>query len=425
MTHPVMDIGLMALVIALGLAFSTWLGDRNLTLPLVFGAAGLILGPRGFDIIHIEPDQHLVLLVTELTLGLLLFAEAAKLGLRPFLAGRGLEFRLLTVGLVLTVLLGTALAGLILPSVTVGMAILIGAALAPTDASLGSAISSSPSIPARIRETLSVESGLNDGVVSPIVTLAIALVISEGSSGADGWFLDAIRQSAIAIAVGVAIGTLGGWLLRNARARGWTVLEHERIVFCALAVAAFAAARNLEGNGFISAFVGGLVCGSIIGNAAGESSELTATVGEGLSYAIWLVFGATMVPLALENYFSWQAVAYALVSLTVVRMLPVWISLSGAGLRTDTRLLMGWFGPRGLSSVVFLLMAFGALEESGQPVDVLVAVITMTVIASVVLHGMSATTLANWYGQQLAGASRSIPEFTQGEDPTQRSQGVV
>jgi NhaP-type Na+/H+ or K+/H+ antiporter len=403
------DIAIIAGLIALGVLASEWLARRSVSLPIIFLVAGWMLGQHGLSWVNLSLDTEVVKALTELTLALLLFADASTLRRRRVQSEAGLEGRLLGIGLPLTIALGGLLAYLLFPDDNLGIVLLIGAALAPTDAALGLPIFTNRDIPARIRQSLNVESGLNDGIVTPFVTLFIAMAVSEMPASEDSWLAGAASEMAWGIVVGVVVGIVGGWLIREALSRELTSPEMGQIAFFCLSLAAFFGAHELDGNGFIAAFVAGLFCGSIMRHSAAEAAEFTETAGTGASLFVWAVFGASLVPLALDEALSWQVVLFAILALTVMRMIPVAIAMLGTGFRRDTVAIMGWFGPRGLASVVFLVTAIVALDDGGLS-PTLIGAMTWTIGLSVVLHGISASPLARWYGGRLAKANDDIPE---------------
>jgi NhaP-type Na+/H+ or K+/H+ antiporter len=257
-----------------------------------------------------------------------------------------------------------------------------------------------------------VESGLNDGIATPLVALFTALALAEESHQTSGWLLSALGEIGIGVAAGVAIGQLGGWLFATAVKRGWTSATGQQIGNLALALCAFFAAKALGGNGFIAAFVGGLLFGHSTRERLHLAVEFTETSGTLLSLFVWTVFGANFMLPALQS-FNPLALLYALLSLTVIRMVPVAISLIGTHLRPDTAAVMGWFGPRGLASVVFLLMARESFQEAGREIEILVASATWTILLSVLLHGLSAVPVANWYARRLETADAAAPELVE------------
>jgi NhaP-type Na+/H+ or K+/H+ antiporter len=333
--------------------------------------------------------------MVEITLVWVLFSDAARVRVHDLRSDAGRVVRLLAVGLPLTVLAGWGLAAWLFPGLGLWLALLVGAALAPTDAALGVPVVTNPAVPAPVRRLINVESGLNDGIATPVVLVALAGAASaEGLVDAPG-LGTALLELAIGAAVGVALGGSGGWLLRRARGRGWAAEDFAGIAVLALALAAYAGALVAHGNGFVAAFCGGLAFGAAAGRRGPGELAFTEQVGSAVSLLVWLAFGAIAVPIALDHA-SWTVLLYAVLSLTVVRMVPVALATIGAGLDRATVLFIGWFGPRGLASLVFALLA---VEELPPDADQAVAVIAGTVLVSVVAHGVSAAPLAARYGR--------------------------
>jgi sodium/hydrogen antiporter len=386
-----------------------------ITGPMVFVAAGVILGPGGLDVLPLSLTNETVLTITELTLALLLFSDASTVRLQEVEGDAGLPRRLLFVGLPLTVVVGALLAYLIFPEVGLAAAALIATILAPTDAALGLAVVTNKAVPARIRRALNVESGLNDGIATPLVTLFIAVVAAEEGLGDTAWGLEALKQIGLAILAAVVVGYLGGKLLAFANERGWTSAVSEQIAILALALLAYQGAVTVGGNGFIAAFAGGILFGAATRQRLAEPVEFTETLGLAGSFLVWLIFGALFVGELLTGDLSAQPIIYALLSLTVIRMVPVAIALIGTQLRPDTVAFMGWFGPRGLASVVFTLLALEEIEQSGGG-SMLLQTVTWTILLSVVLHGISASPLAARYGASIAKAGK-IPEKAPAGEP--------
>ena len=375
--------------------FSARLERADLTAPIVFVGVGFLLS-RALPLdAHVETE--IVKLVTEVTLVWVLFSDAARVRLRDVRAELGIYGRLLGLALPLAVGLGWLLAGSLFGDFDLWLALLVGAALAPTDAALGAAVISNPAVPARIRGILNVESGLNDGIVTPVVMLALAGAASAERAGGAGPGR-AVLQLLIGAGVGVAIGLGGGSLLRLARRRRWADEDFAGPAVLALALLAYAASLACDGNGFVAAFSAGVAFGQSAGRA-GPQQVFYVEQSAGLaSLLVWMLFGAVAVPIVADR-FGWQLLVYAVLSLTVVRMLPVALMLLGSGLGRRAALFMGWFGPRGLASVVFALLA---VEELDARADTAVAVIVTTVLLSVLAHGVTAGPLATRYGASLA-----------------------
>ena len=354
-------------------------------------------------------------MIAELTLALLLFADASRVSIGEVERDVGIPVRLLGLGLPLAVVLGSLLAAWLLKDVSWALAGFVGATLAPTDAALSAQVINDERIPMRIRRVLNVESGLNDGIVTPVVTFTLAVAATElgiaGHHDAHGG--GAVLEVALGVAVGIALGLGSAALLRLGSRRHWIVAEGRRLGALGAALSSFALAVALDGNGFIAAFVAGIAFGagwhdeSVSVEEVGELPEL---LGEVLSFVVWFLFGAVLVPVAFNN-FGLLVLLYALLSLTLVRPLPVALSLLGTKLDHETVLFVGWFGPRGLASVVFALLAVEELGET-PAVAPAVAAVSLTVLLSVVLHGITAGPLGSRYvcfeeGVQTARRPRS------------------
>jgi NhaP-type Na+/H+ or K+/H+ antiporter len=383
-----------ALVVFVWGASSGRLERADLTAPIVFTAVGAALA--GIGLVHASSAPEQLKPLVEITLVLVLFADAARVRLHDLRGDLGLVLRLLAVGLPLTLMAGWGLARWLLPGLGLWAALLVGAALAPTDAALGVPVVTNPAVPSRIRRVITVESGLNDGIATPVVVLAIAGTM--GAVGGGGSAGGALVELAIGVAVGVAVGSAGGWLLRWGRRRGWAAEDFIGVAVLALALLAYAAALTVDGNGFVAAFCGGMAFGAAAGRGGPAELVFLEQASGGVSLLVWLAFGAIGVPILVERL-DWTLVVYAVLSLTAVRMVPVALALLGSRLDRRTVLFVGWFGPRGLASLVFALLA---LEDIGSGADEAVAVIAATVVLSVLAHGLSAAPLAARYGRAAA-----------------------
>jgi NhaP-type Na+/H+ or K+/H+ antiporter len=404
-----------ALVFAWG-ALSARLERFDVTAPITFVVAGLVLTHGPLTVLGVAPAPGAVKVLAEVTLVLVLFSDASRVGLRDLRADLGLCVRLLAVGLPLTIGLGTLLALGLFGGMNIWLALLVGAALAPTDAALGAGVMLNRAVPGRIRRLINVESGLNDGIATPFVLVALAgagTAAHEPGVGPGA----AAAELALGLAVGAVVGGAGGWLVRLARRRGWAAEGFAGAAVLGLAVCAYASAVALHGNGFIAAFVGGLAFGTAAGRRGEPLVPFVEETGALVSLLVWLAFGAVAIVPAFEGL-SWQVVVYAVLSLTVIRMAPVALALAGAGLGRAAAAFVGWFGPRGLASVVFALLA---LEDLGEHVArPAVTVIAVTVLLSVIAHGTSAEPLARRYGTQLAPTASGAGPAGLPEMPTRR-----
>ena len=412
-----MSVSDLAIVAALVFGWGTLsarLERFDVTAPITFVVAGLLLTHGPLVSLGIQPSNELIKSLAEFTLVLVLFSDASRVGLHELRQQAGLYLRLLGVALPLTIGLGTLLALALLGRSSIWLALLVGAALAPTDAALGAGMMANPVMPAGIRRLINVESGLNDGIATPFVSVAIAGAAAADELAGHGPAV-AAADLALGLLIGVAVGGVGGVAVNAARRRGWAAEGFAGSAVLGLAVCAYASALALHGNGFVAAFVGGLAFGTTGGRRGEPLMPFVEETGALVSLLVWLAFGAVLVVPAVEGL-TWQIALYAILSLTVVRMLPVAVALVGAGLDRATIVLVGWFGPRGLASVVFALLA---LEELGHGVaGHAVTVITITVMLSVLVHGATADPLATRYARRLtrpaggqAGADRpGIPE---------------
>jgi NhaP-type Na+/H+ or K+/H+ antiporter len=392
----VADLAIVAALVFGWGTLSARLERFDVTAPIIFVLAGLLLTHGPLAILGFTPSDELIKTLAEFTLALVLFSDASRVGLHELRADSGLYLRLLGVALPLTIALGTVLA-LALAGTGIWLALLVGAALAPTDAALGAGMMANPLVPARIRRLINVESGLNDGIATPFVSVALAGAAGGGHTGHGP--AAAVAELAVGLLVGVAAGGLGGLLMNTARRRGWAAEGFGGAAVLGLALCAYASAVAVHGNGFIAAFVAGLAFGTASGRRGEPLVPFVEETGALVSLLVWLAFGAVELVPALESL-NWQIVLYAILSLTVVRMVPVLAALTGARLDWATSFLVAWFGPRGLASVVFALLA---LEELGRPAaGRAVAVITVTVVLSIVAHGATAEPLARRYANRLA-----------------------
>ncbi len=399
-------------VIVLAIVLFGWsvgarrLAARDLTGPLVFLLAGLLLANSSWGIVTVDVDSSTVHLLAELTLGLLLFADASRVPVAAAQRDLPLTARLLGIGLPLSIVGGTALAIVLFPSLPVALAGLVGAALAPTDAALSASVIDDDRLPAAVRRVLNVESGLNDGIATPVVTFCIAsaATVLGVTAHHDEAGLGALKQLVVGAAIGAGVALAGGRLLVVAHRRNWMEHGSRRLATLALALLSFQVASQAGGNPFVSAFIGGLIFGAIVGTDTEEAVELAELGGSLLSLVLWFVFGAGFIIPAFVHL-DGRVVIYAVCSLTVVRMVPVALSLLGAGQDRATVAFIGWFGPRGLASVVFALLAIEELGGDDPRVLGPVHAIAITITFSVVAHGLSGRPLAGRYRRTIDARS--------------------
>jgi sodium/hydrogen antiporter len=389
-----------------------------LTAPIVFVLAGAVLGPAGLGLVEMGLDDHTVLLLGEIALALVLFTDAARTDLSTLRQNKALPLRLLGIGMPLTIALGTIIAALLLTDLNVWEAAIVGTVLAPTDAALGQAVVSNPRVPVRVRQALNVEAGLNDGLSVPF--LALFLILAEADEGhlpARAWALFALEQVGLGVLVGVGIGLAGGWLVAWASRKGWMVGTFQRLALLALALIAWALADQIGGNGFIAAFVGGLAVGPTAKSVGEQLFRFTEAEGQLLSLSVFFVFGALAI--GLIKPLSWEVALYALLSLTAIRVLPVALSLLRTRLAGVSVLFAGWFGPRGLASIVLgLIVVAEAPQLAGR--NEIEMVVALTVLLSVLLHGLTATPLSAAYARRVEGMAQDAPEKQEAVDASAR-----
>jgi sodium/hydrogen antiporter len=384
--------------------------------PMVFTGFGVAMGPTGLDLIDLEHDSGAVRTLVEAALTLVLLTDAMIVRRRDLRVGGFLPGRLLGFGLPLTIGVGWLLAWPLLPGLTAWELALLGTILAPTDAALGKTAVTSPRVPPLVRSGLNVESGLNDGMALPFFVVFLAAVPGTHTSeeGAAGIFWRALVLSTV---LGLAVGGIGGWLLGRARRKGWIGHDWRQVFVLAVAAGSYTLAVVVDGSGFIAAWVAGFAFGVALRRSEAEvraaeerAGDLAEQLAQLLASLSFLVFGAVLLGPTLQHL-DWRIVTYAGLSLTVVRMLPVALSLVGSRLSLPTVAYIGWFGPRGLASVVFGLLV---VEEHVPGVQLLGRVVAATVALSVLLHGVSAVVLAERYGAWHRRAAAARPDLREG-----------
>ncbi len=361
--------------------------------PILFVAAGLALGPAGLGWLADDVGRTGMRILVDLTLAVILFSDAANANFSVLRRQWELPARLLLLGLPLAIGLGLLAAAWLFSALTLYEAAILGTMLAATDAALGKAVVTNQTVPARIREGLNCESGLNDGLSVPFLLLFIAL--AHGEAGESPVSLVA-REIGVGVVIGMVIALAGALLLRKATARGWVDDVWLQVAMPALAFACFALADMLDGSGYIAAFVGGMVFGSHLKDDLPELVRPAEGIGEGMAMLTWVLFGVGVIATSIQHM-TLEVFAYVLLSLTVIRMLPVFVAMVGSGERWDSRLFMGWFGPRGLASIVFTIMV---LNENLPGSELIATVVTCTVGISLVCHGISANPLARWLARR-------------------------
>ncbi|MEL6169955.1 MAG: sodium:proton antiporter [Pseudomonadota bacterium] len=385
---------LVILIVLLGFIgysmMSKAVGRTLLTLPIIFVLLGLALSGPVHSVGFADASVHMAKrFLAEITLVLVLFADASHVRLSRLRSNFGLPLRMLAIGLPLTIALGTLVAFFLNPAAGLAMALLTAAVLTPTDAALGQAVVSKPDVPDRIGGTINVESGLNDGLVLPFVLVG-AVFAASGAAETDGLALTVLLQIVLGPLVGALVGWIAATTLDYVEDRDWALQSAQGVVFLSTAFVAFLVAELVGGNGFIAAFVAGMVFGNAYRHDPHFIREFMEGTGQILTMAAFFGFGAFLLPDGLAHI-SIQSVLLAAAFLTFVRIVPIWISLGGSGLPTSEKLFLGWFGPRGLASILFTLIILDEFDFATE--TELLACVSMTVFLSVLMHGLSSNPL--------------------------------
>jgi sodium/hydrogen antiporter len=408
---PVPGMTLLTIFIALLFLHSLVSGrlERTvLTAPIVFTAAGMLALCALSKTSDAQVSHELFLSVAEIGLVLLLFTDASRTDLRVLRNIRNLPARLLSAGMLLTLLLGVICARVVFPNLSLWEAGILAAILAPTDAGLGQIIVNSPRVPLKIRQALNVEAGLNDGLSVPFLLFFIALAGGAAEGGHSSLTRFILEQLGLGTLVGLSVGLVGGWLLGVAHARGWMAHSWQQLGVVALPLLCLLASETVGASMFIAAFVAGLAVQVGFSDAAKHSVEFTEGWGQLLNLSVFFLFGL-LVARAWPQ-FSWRHALYAVLSLTVVRMLPVAVALTGTRLCRASVLFMGWFGPRGLASIVLGLVYLE--QTTHQPGESAIRLAVMiTVLFSIIAHGMSALPGMELYARTIGTLPAGAPEL--------------
>ena len=391
------ELALVTLIIFLFSIFSGRIERTIVSGPMIFVFIGFLLGPLGLEWFGDDVTRTDLRVLADLTLALILFIDAANADLSVLKRQMQIPFRMLLVGLPGVIVLGTVIAAVLFTQLSLIEAAILGTMLAATDAALGKAVITNRDVPVRIRESLNFESGLNDGLCVPILLVLIA-VANGGSSDGGGSLLAlklVIQELGIGLLVGVGLTGGGVWLSNLCWKRGWISEIWMQVTVVALALSCFAVAQSLHGSGYISAFCGGLLFGALAKKETHKLILAAESIGETMALLTWLIFGVAVIGQAADT-FTWSMLLYALLSLTIIRMLPIFLSLIGLKEDPGPRLFLGWFGPRGLASIVFAIIV---LNKDITGADFMAMVVVCTVFLSLVLHGLTANPLSKWIGK--------------------------
>ena len=377
------------------------LTDTSFTPAMAFVLIGLLIGPLVIGDVTVAPASATTRTLAEATLAVVLFADASRIKLRLLRREASVPLRLLGIGLPLTILAGALLAVAIFPHLNTAEAVVLAVLLAPTDAALGEAVVTEPRLPSRIRQGLNVESGLNDGICVPILLIALAAADIEGSVTTSSHAITIVAEEiGYGILGGAAAGLAAAAVVAASDRRDLITGPWLQVIPIAGAALAYGIADALHGSGFIAAFLAGAVFGALVPRESEEASRLNEELGNLLGGLTFLIFGAVLLGTALKHV-TWQAALYAVLSLTVVRMLPVAIAMLGSGAKRQTIGFLGWFGPRGLASIVFAVITIQEAHLAGS--NTILLATYLTVGLSVAAHGITAAPLARryarWYEQ--------------------------
>jgi NhaP-type Na+/H+ or K+/H+ antiporter len=403
------SLSVIAVLLIVYAALSRRLDLANVTGAMFFTTTGLIAGPV-LGLFDIQVGSEQVKLLAEITLTLVLFADASRISLRTLRREYSMPLRLLGLGLPLTILAGTLVGALVLPAISLAEAAVLAVMLACTDAALGQAVVTDERIPSRVRQGLNVESGLNDGLCVPIFYIAIAVATTEtGATSEYDAVTLVLEQIGYGLIAGAAAGIAGALLLRFGTGRKLMEPHWMLILVVGSALLAAGIATALGGSIFIASFTAGVLFGALRREAGGEVSQLVDEGGELFNAVTFIVFGAVVLGSLLDEL-SWEVALYAVLSLTVVRMLPVALALLGSGARRQTVAFIGWFGPRGLASIVFAVIL---LDDTDLPhVRELIIATAATIALSIYAHGLTARPFTARYVRWWSAHPRdALPEM--------------
>jgi NhaP-type Na+/H+ or K+/H+ antiporter len=393
----------LAVVVAIlvGYAFVTRKLEHRLSGPMVFMTVGVVISDAMLGWFVFPLNSNVVQIMLKGALALVLFAEASSLGWNR-IRHPALPARLLLIAMPVVMIAGAAVALAVFDVLSFWEAAVVAALLAPTDAALGLPVVNNERVPSRIRSALVIEGGLNDGLAVPFALFAAAVAESESSDTTPALVELLVSEIGVAVLVGIGVGWLGGRAADMARSRAWVTDQWARFAFVGVAIVVFAGAEAFHGSGFIATWVGGLVFGLAAKRDLEAYQEFAEDESNLLVLLSFMAFGAIAVgPLLAE--FDWRLLLYAVLSLAVIRPAAVALSLIGSGESRATNLFLGWFGPRGLPSMVLALILIGEGTELAEGRMVL-GIVIVTVALSVYAHGLTASPLSELY------ANRSVVE---------------
>ena len=401
--HEYMNFLVISLVVLGYGYFSKLLLRYNISGPMIFVAVGVLLSPLGFGPSETKLSAELVQIVAEFALIIILFSDAAALNLRKLRHGWSIPVRLLFISLPITVIAATFIAKQFFPGETTVYLLLMALILAPTDAALGKAVVTDKNVPEKIRSGINVESGLNDGIVLPVLLTVVAMIVSGQEHAQDNSWIGYVAQQIIfGTMIGSAVGYIGAKISLKVIQNDWMEPSYRNLIPIALAILSYYLAEFFGGNGFIAAFFAGLFVGNYCEDFRQHVEDFAESEGDLLIMISFLVFGIAFIPPTID-YWDFNVFVYSLLSLTFLRMVPVAISLIGTKSDLSTILFIGWFGPRGIASILYVLIVINELGHIREH-ETIYAVISLTILLSIVLHGLSAQPFARLYAKKHKGS---------------------
>lgn len=410
------DIAIVAAFVIAYALISRRISNAPVSGPIIFVAFGVLVGPEVLGVVDIDLGHGVIRVLAELTLALIIFTDSSRIDIRMLRTNKAVPARLLMIGLPLSVALGTGLGVVMFPDASVWSLAALAAILVPTDAALAQPVMSNEAVPARIRQAVNVESGLNDGLVVPVLlfftagALAAGGEASEFNSG-DFWVSFAVESIFYALLIGLVLGAATAHALHWLGGRGWVDEAFHGMAILATPILSFFLSEAVGGSGFLAAFISGLATGAVAHESERGHTEFMHRTSELLELLTWVIFGGAMLLQALD-YLTWRMALFGVLSLTVIRIVPVAVSLIGHRFHGSTTAFLGWFGPRGLASIVFVI-AFTE-EKEGLPYQAeILSIVVWTVLLSVIMHGLTASPLAEVYGSRIRRIrdKEDAPEF--------------
>jgi len=389
---------LLITIVVLGYGyFSKSLLRFNISGPMVFTSIGILISPIALDLVKVDINAEIVTITAEIALIIILFSDASTLNLKKI--KWSIPSRLLFIGLPLTIIFASVVAKLIFPDESVIYLVLMALLLAPTDAALGKAVVTDKGVPLNIRSSINIESGLNDGIVFPILIGVVAMITTSQETSSDThWLLYVGQQVVFGAIIGSIVGYINALFSVKTISKDKMETAYKNLIPIAIAILAYYVAEYVGGNGFIAAFFSGLFLGNYNDKLRENVENFVESESELLILISFMIFGLVFVPNTIE-FWDTKVVLFSVLSLTVLRMIPVAISLIGTKLDVATVLFIGWFGPRGIASILYVLIVVHEVI-SIETHETIYAVVTLTILLSIFLHGLSAKPLVSLYGKK-------------------------